>query len=87
MLATAHHSSGGVIWGIGAIAIGIVHLVFRRYYARRSAAVQRARRDTAPGPFKRFTFGTSESTNLAMNTLVSAVFVVIGVVVLVVNLG
>jgi hypothetical protein len=87
MLATVHHSSGGVIWGIGAIVVGVVHLVFRRYYARRAAAVQRARRDTAARPFKPFTFATSESTNLVMNSLVSAAFVVIGVIVLIASLS
>jgi hypothetical protein len=87
MLAATHHGSGGVVWGIAIIVIGLVHLVFRRYYARRTAAVQRAKRDTAPGPFKRLTFGTSESTTLVWNTVVSGAFVVIGVVVLVVNLS
>jgi hypothetical protein len=87
MLATAHSHAPTLVWGIILIAVGVVHLVFRRYYARRAAAVQRARRDTAARPFKPFTFATSESTNLVMNSLVSAAFVVIGVIVLIASLS
>jgi hypothetical protein len=82
MLATAHHAPT-LIWGIMLIAVGIVHLIFRRYFARRTAAVQQAKRDTGITPLKRLTPMTSESSNLVIGTLISAAFVIIGVVMIV----
>ena len=44
------------MWGIILVALGVLHLTFRRFYARRRQAVHDARQDTAPGfsrPFYR----------------------------------
>jgi hypothetical protein len=30
MLANVHHHSGDLVWGVGAIVIGVLHLVFCR---------------------------------------------------------
>jgi uncharacterized membrane protein YczE len=87
MLATAHSHAPTLVWGIILIAVGVVHLVFRRYYARRTAAVQRAKRDTGITPFRRLTYGTNESTNLVMGTAISAVMVLVGLVLIVVSLS
>jgi UDP-N-acetylmuramyl pentapeptide phosphotransferase/UDP-N-acetylglucosamine-1-phosphate transferase len=88
MLATAHNTHAPTLmWGIILVVVGVIHLVFRRYYARRTAAVQSARRDTAPGPFKRLTFGTNEDTNLVRGTILSAAFVAVGLVLIVVSLS
>jgi UDP-N-acetylmuramyl pentapeptide phosphotransferase/UDP-N-acetylglucosamine-1-phosphate transferase len=87
MLATAHSHPPTLIWGIMLIVVGIVHLVFRRYFARRTAAIQRAKRDTAITPLRRLTFGTDESRNVVRGTIISAGFVLVGLVMIVVSLS
>jgi hypothetical protein len=77
----------GVVWGIILICVGLLHLAFRRYYARRNAAVESARRETAIAPFRRHWFGlTSERGNLIYGTVASAVMIVGGIIVLVLSL-
>ena len=49
ILATAHTHGGDLGWGIALILIGALHLAFRGFYARRSAAIESARQETAPG--------------------------------------
>jgi hypothetical protein len=44
----AVHSHRGLLWGIVLVAIGIAHLTFRGFYARRAQAIHDARQDTAP---------------------------------------
>jgi hypothetical protein len=46
------HAHRGLTWGIVLLAVGALHLVFRRFYARRWQAVHDARQDTAPGVTK-----------------------------------
>lgn len=53
----------------------------------RAPQPERARRDTAPGPFKRLTPLTGEASNLAVTTVLSAAMVVGGVVLLAVSLS
>ncbi len=80
LLATAH-SHRGLGYGIGLVCIGLLHLVFRRYYARRNAAVETARRETAISPLRRhWLWPTSESGSLVWGTAISAVMVIAGVV-------
>jgi len=68
LLATAH-SHRGLVFGIGLVCVGLLHSVFRRYYARRNAAVETARRDTAISPFRRhWVWPTSESGSLVWGT-------------------
>jgi hypothetical protein len=43
LLATAH-SNRGLGFGIGLVCVGLLHLVFRRYYARRNAPTSQATR-------------------------------------------
>jgi hypothetical protein len=82
LLATAH-SHRGIIFGIALVCAGLLHLVLRRYYARRNAAVESARRETAIKPFRQhWVWPTSEGGNLIWVTTISAVMVVAGVVVI-----
>jgi hypothetical protein len=87
MLAAAHSQEPTLIWGILLIGVGIVHLVFRRYFARRTAAVQQAKRDTGITPLRRLTPMTGESTNLVLGTIISIAFIAIGVVFVIVSLS
>jgi hypothetical protein len=83
LLATAH-SHSGLGYGIGLVCIGMLHLIFRRYYARRNAAVETARRQTAIAPLRRhWLWPTSESGSLVWGTVVSAVMVIVGVILIV----
>jgi hypothetical protein len=43
-----------VFWGILLIALGVLHLTFRRFYARRRKAIHDARAETAPTMTRRF---------------------------------
>jgi hypothetical protein len=86
LLATAH-SHRGVVFGIVLVCAGLLHLVLRRYYARRNAAVESARRETAIKPFRQhWAWPTSESGNLVWVTTISTVMVIAGVVVIVLAL-
>jgi hypothetical protein len=83
LLATTH-SHSGLGFGVGLVCLGLLHLVLRRYYARRNAAVETARRETAISPFRRhWLWPTSESGNLVWTTVVSAVMVIAGVILIV----
>ena len=77
MLATV---SVTVIWGAILIVVGSVHLAFRRYFAHRSAVMQRAHREAAPTVTRRLHWVGSESANQTLTTLISVAFVIIGVV-------
>lgn len=46
-LAATHAHNRGLIWGIVLVVLGVLHLTFRRFYARRAKAVHDARQDTA----------------------------------------
>jgi hypothetical protein len=79
----ATHAHRGLIWGIFLICSGLLHLVWRRYYARRSAAIQTAKRETAIAPLRRnWILPTSEHANLVYGTIVSALMVLGGIVLL-----
>jgi hypothetical protein len=78
-LATTH--SHGLGWGIGLVFVGVLHLAFRGFYARRSAAVETARRETAPRAFKgRGLYVTGRGANMVWIVGSSVVFIVVGVV-------
>ena len=80
ILATTHGHSG-LTWGIILVVVGTLHLTFRRFYARRSAAVESARKETAPGPLRgRALYVTGERPNMIWVVGSSAVFVVVGIV-------
>ncbi len=80
LLATATHSHG-LGWGIGLVAIGVLHLAFRGFYARRSAAIETARRETAPGPLRgRGLYVTGRHANMVWIVGSSTVFIVVGLI-------
>jgi hypothetical protein len=79
MLATTH-SHG---WGLGVvlIVVGVLHLVFRGFYARRSAAIETARQETAPGPLRRRGFYvTGQHANMVWTVGISTVFIIVGII-------
>jgi hypothetical protein len=81
ILATAHAHSRGLGWGIGLVVIGVLHLAFRGFYARRSAAIETARADTAPGPLKgRGLYVTGRGANMVWIVGSSVVFVIVGAI-------
>lgn len=74
----SHNNLG---WGIGLVAIGVLHLAFRGFYARRSAAIETARQETAPGPLKgRGLYVTGRNANMVWIVGSSVLFIAIGVV-------
>ncbi len=78
-LATTHSHS----WGLGLvlIIIGALHLAFRGFYARRSAAIETARRETAPAPLKtRGAYVTGQNANMVWIVGSSVVFIVAGII-------
>jgi hypothetical protein len=80
IIATAH-SSNDLPWGFALIFIGVLHLAFRGFYARRSAAVETARQQTAPGVFKgRGVYVTGRGANMAWIVGSSVIFIVVGVI-------
>jgi hypothetical protein len=86
LLATAH-SHRGLVYGVVLVCVGLLHLVLRRYYARRNAAVESARRETAITPFRRrWLWPTSESGNLVWITTISAAMLFAGVVLIILAL-
>jgi hypothetical protein len=79
VLATTH-SHG---WGLGLvlIVVGVLHLAFRGFYARRSAAIETARQETAPGPLKRHgVYVTGRGANMVWIVGSSVVFIVLGII-------
>lgn len=83
--AAAHQHTGQIIYGAALIAIGLLHLCFRRFYANRAAAVQQARRETAPAMTRGLYGNRGPGFYLALNSAISALFVVVGVVLIVVH--
>lgn len=82
--ATGHHS--GLIWGIILVSIACLHLAFRRFYARRSAAIESARRETAPGPLKgRAWYVTGQRTNMIWVVGSSVFFLAVGIALIAAN--
>jgi hypothetical protein len=79
LLATTHSHNLG--WGIGLVIVGLLHLVFRGFYSRRSAAIETARQETAPGPLRgRGMYVTGRHANMVWIVGSSVVFVVVGVI-------
>jgi hypothetical protein len=79
ILAASHSHALG--WGIGLVIVGVLHLVFRGFYARRSAAVETARQDTAPRVLKgRGLYVTGLGANMVWIVGSSVVFIVVGIV-------
>jgi hypothetical protein len=80
IFAVANHS-GGLGYGIALILIGTLHLAFRGFYSRRSAAVETARRETAPGPLRgRGLYVTGSHANMVWIVGSSVVFITIGII-------
>jgi hypothetical protein len=78
-LATTQSHGWGL--GLGFIIVGVLHLAFRGFYARRSAAIETARQDTAPGPFKRRgMYVTGQHANMVWIVGSSVVFIVVGII-------
>jgi hypothetical protein len=78
ILAAAHSGLG---WGIALILVGGLHLAFRGFYARRSAAVETAKRETAPGPLKgRGLYVTGGHANMVWIVGSSVVFILVGII-------
>ncbi len=79
-LAAVNHSRG-LGWGIALIVIGVLHLAFRGFYARRSAAIETAKQETAPGPLKgRGLYVTGTHANMVWIVGSSVLFIVLGVI-------
>jgi hypothetical protein len=68
-------------WGIVLLGVGVLHLAFRGFYARRAAAIETAKRETAPGPFKgRVPYVTGQRANMIWIVGSSVAFIVIGAI-------
>jgi hypothetical protein len=79
LIATTTHHRGGLIWGIALVLIGVLHITFRGFYARRAEAFHDARQDTAPGPTKHL-YRRHESNWYARNTLWAGfLFIALGI--------
>jgi hypothetical protein len=79
LLATATHKN--LIWGIVLLAIGVLHLTFRRFYARRAKAIHDARQETAPGVTKSFLYRNhSSGFYLRGEWALGIIFIVVGLV-------
>jgi hypothetical protein len=78
-LASTHSHSW--VPGLVLIAVGVLHLAFRGFYARRSAAIETARRETAPGPLKRRgMYVTGQGANMVWIVGSSTVFILVGII-------
>jgi hypothetical protein len=79
VLATTHSNSW--IPGLVLIIIGVLHLTFRGFYARRSAAIETARQETAPGPLKRRgMYVTGQNANMVWIVGSSVLLIAIGII-------
>jgi hypothetical protein len=77
-LAAAHSH---LVWGVVLVFFGLLHLAFRGFYSRRSAAIESARKETAPGPLKgRGLYVTGQDANMVWIVGSSAVMIVVGIV-------
>jgi hypothetical protein len=76
----ATHSTSGVIYGVALIVIGILHFVFRGFYARRGKAFHDARQATAPAATQRFYRSHSEGWYRRSQYWLSGLFILFGVV-------
>ena len=77
IIAAIHHHRG-LGWGITLIVLGVAHLVFRSFYARRSQAVHDARQDTATSVgshfYRRHGYGYYARSEIVLGV----VFIVLG---------
>jgi hypothetical protein len=69
-----------MVWGIALVAIGLINVVFRRFYARRDAALNTARRETAPGPMKGLYRQRDPAFYMRLNLTISGFFIVLGII-------
>jgi hypothetical protein len=80
LVLAATHAHRGLIWGIFLVVIGTIHLAFRRFYARRAAAIESAKKETAPGPLKgRAWYVTGNRANMIWVVGSSMVFLAFGI--------
>jgi hypothetical protein len=77
-------SHSHVFWGIALIVIGMLHLTFRRFYARRRKAIHDARAETAPGMTQRLYINHGAAWYLNWEIWGGVAMILIGIVVLIV---
>jgi hypothetical protein len=83
LIATTTHR--GLGWGIALLVLGVLHLCFRRFYARRAKAIHDARQETAPGATKRLYRNHSASFYLVGEWVLGIVFIVGGLTLVIAN--
>jgi FAD/FMN-containing dehydrogenase len=80
VIVAAIHHHRGLGWGITLIVLGVAHLVFRSFYARRHKAVHDARQDTATSVgshfYRRHGYGYYARTEIVFGV----VFIVAGAI-------
>jgi len=79
-LAASNGHNGGLIWGIVLLALGVVHLIFRGFYARRAQAIHDARQDTAPTMTRPFYRRHDASWYRTTTIILSVLFIAYGIV-------
>jgi hypothetical protein len=86
MLLLATATNRHLVWGIVLLVLGVLHLTFRRFYARRAKAIHDARQETAPGVTKSvFYRNHSSSFYLRGEWALGIIFIVVGLVLVIVS--
>ena len=80
MIFAATQSNNNLIYGVVLIVVGVLHFVFRGFYARRGKAMHDARQATAPAATQRFYRSRSEGWYYHSQYWLSGLFVLFGVV-------
>jgi len=78
MSIAATQSTSNVIYGVVLIALGVLHFLFRGYYARRVQAIHDARQATAPAVTQRFYRSHSAGCYRHSQYWVSALLILLG---------
>jgi hypothetical protein len=79
MSIAATQSNHNVVYGVVLIVFGILHFIFRGYYARRGQAIHDARQATAPAPTQRFYRSHNQGWYRRSQYWVSGLFILIGI--------
>jgi hypothetical protein len=86
MLLLATATNRHLVWGIVLLALGVLHLTFRRFYARRAQAIHDARQETAPGVTKSVLYRNHSSAfYLRGEWALGIIFIVVGLVLVIVS--
>jgi len=86
MLLLATATNRHLVWGIVLLVLGVLHLTFRRFYARRAKAIHDARQETAPGVTKSvFYRNHSSGFYLRGEWALGIIFIVVGLVLVIVS--